>query len=146
MDKIDIDIQLESDHDNIPTEKNLIAWAKLALERDAAEITIRIVDDEESSYLNKHYRNKSGPTNVLSFPLKIPFDNKLHGDIVICAPLISKEATSQNKLVQHHWAHITIHGILHLQGYDHIQQSDAKIMEQREITILSTLGIPNPYD
>ena len=97
--------------------------------------------------LNKQYRHKIGPTNILSFPIEVPegIDLNLLGDLVICAPLLEKEALEQNKPFMSHWAHIIVHGILHLLGYDHIDDDEAEIMENKEIKILSTLNIENPY-
>jgi probable rRNA maturation factor len=144
---IEIDIQIESSEDDIPPPAELISWTHAALETDAAEITIRIVDEAESALLNLQYRSKTGPTNVLSFPMSSPHQDKLLlGDIIICAPLVAKEAREQDKPCHEHWAHLTIHGILHLQGYDHQNEQDATRMEAQEISILSCLGIPNPYD
>ena len=111
------------------------------------EIVVRIVDVKESTELNEIYRLKSGPTNILSFPVEIPEEIELNllGDLVICAPVLEKEALDQNKALQDHWAHIVIHGVLHLLGYDHIEDDEAELMETKEITILSHLGIKNPY-
>jgi probable rRNA maturation factor len=108
---------------------------------------IRLVDDQESAELNQQYRHKQGPTNILSFPFEAPdgFDTDLLGDLVICTPLIALEAQQQNKQLFDHWAHITIHGVLHLLGYDHIDDAEAEEMEALEIKILSRLNINNPY-
>ncbi len=143
---IQVDIQIKSDQENIPSKKELIEWTKAALERRMAEITICIVDEDESAYLNKTYRNKKGSTNVLSFPLSSLHDDTiLLGDIVICAPIASKEANAQHISVKAHWAHLVVHGTLHLQGFDHIKEDDAKIMEAKEVLLLSALGFSNPY-
>ena len=113
------------------------------------EVVIRIVDEQESAQLNQQYRHISGPTNILSFPVEIPADvpleHDLLGDLVICAPVLQKEALSQNKSLHDHWAHIVIHGVLHLLGYDHIDEEDAAQMELREIKILEKFKIKNPY-
>lgn len=111
------------------------------------ELTFRLVDEAESAELNETYRHKQGPTNVLSFPTEaIPgIDWFYLGDIVMCAPLVLKEAAAQNKIPSAHWAHLTIHGILHLLGFDHIEEQDAIIMEGLEIELLSKMGLPNPY-
>ncbi|MEY3932998.1 MAG: putative metal-dependent hydrolase, partial [Pseudomonadota bacterium] len=108
-----------------------------------AEITIRIVDNDESINLNNIYRKKKSPTNVLSFLV----DDEVHliGDIVLCAPVIEKEALEQSKKIEAHYAHLIIHGALHLYGYDHENKKDADIMEAKEIKILTKLGYKNPY-
>lgn len=147
MNSIKIEVQIASTEKEIPPSSDLISWSKAALEKDEVEITIRIVDEEESATLNKAYRNKIGPTNVLSFPMSSAHDpNLLLGDIIICAPLVRKEAEEQSKTITAHFAHLMVHGTLHLQGYDHLDEGDAKIMEQREIDILSQFGISNPYE
>jgi probable rRNA maturation factor len=146
MDSLEVDIQTQSSHQDIPTPDELIKWTKAALAMDKAEIAIRIVDVEEMTKLNSTYRKKQGATNVLSFPFTSPFSGGvLLGDIIVCAPLISQEAKEQKKSLRAHWAHLIVHGTLHLQGYDHIEREDAKIMAAKEIEILSKLGIPNPY-
>lgn len=112
------------------------------------ELCIRIIDEPESAELNQTYRQKSGPTNVLSFPAEIPEHVHWHylGDLAICAPLVVKEASQQQKPVLAHWAHLTVHGVLHLMGYDHIDVEDAAVMEALEIRILQRLKIANPYE
>ncbi len=111
------------------------------------EICIKIVDQAESRDLNKTYRQKDKPTNVLSFPSEIPdFVVSTHlGDLAICAPIVEQEARDQNKAIIDHWAHLTIHGCLHLLGYDHIEDTEAEAMEALEIELLDKLGISNPY-
>ena len=132
-----------------PTDTEIQHWVDTALTDypDDTEIVVRIVDVKESTELNEIYRLKSGPTNILSFPVEIPEEIELNllGDLVICAPVLEKEALDQNKALQDHWAHIVIHGVLHLLGYDHIEDDEAELMEAKEITILSHLGIKNPY-
>jgi probable rRNA maturation factor len=108
-----------------------------------AEITIRIVDNDESINLNNIYRKKKSPTNVLSF--LVDDEVRLIGDIVLCAPVIQKEALEQSKKLEAHYAHLIIHGALHLYGYDHENKKDADIMEAKEIKILTKLGYKNPY-
>jgi len=111
------------------------------------ELSIRIVDENESAELNRRYRNKTGSTNVLSFPAELPenLNLPLLGDLVICAPVVSKEAQQQGKSELAHWAHMVIHGTLHLLGYDHQNDEQANIMEGHEISILNSLGFSNPY-
>lgn len=149
MNYLDIQIATESIH--YPSEEQFQQWvdAALAGREEDAEITIRLVDEAESAELNWQYRHKLGPTNILSFPFEEPDDLELElgllGDLVICVPLITQEAMQQRKQILHHWAHITVHGVLHLLGYDHIDENDAEQMEALEIEILSKLNIANPY-
>lgn len=111
------------------------------------ELSLKISDIPEMTKLNQRFRDRSGPTNVLSFPAELPDDIEcaLLGDIVICAPLVQKEAREQGKTSQCHWAHLTIHGVLHLLGYDHHNDDTAQVMENLEIQILEQLGCPDPY-
>lgn len=143
-------LQNKSRSKTVPSRNAFQRWINCALAQFKmdSEITIRIVDTAESAKLNKTYRNKAGATNILSFPFEAPPDIQLPilGDLVICAPLIFKEAKEQNKPLLAHWAHITIHGALHLLGYDHIKNKDAKIMENLEIKLLKQLGYKNPYE
>ncbi|MBV1871648.1 MAG: rRNA maturation RNase YbeY, partial [Gammaproteobacteria bacterium] len=137
--------------DNAPSAQQFGKWAELAAaapfnqHNDEQELTIRIVDDNESQTLNRTYRNKDKPTNVLSFAYEQTpeFHVPLLGDLVICAPVVIHEANVQGKQVETHWAHMTIHGVLHLLGYDHIQQQDAEKMEQLEVTLMEKLGYAN---
>lgn len=130
-----------------PPLRAIRAWAIAAAEREDREVLIRIVDTEESAALNEKYRGKTGPTNVLSFPFAVPpgIPNRLLGDLVICAPVVEREAREQGKSAEAHWAHMVVHGMLHLQGYDHVEEREAEIMEAREVEILSRLGVENPY-
>lgn len=145
-------LQLVSEITELPSRWRFQRWIKAALEHAKKstdiEITLRIVDEEESAELNETHRHKKGPTNVLSFPYeKVPgMDWNYLGDIVICAPVVLKEAEQQNKSPLAHWAHLTVHGALHLYGYDHIEEKDAVIMEGLEIAILNKLKFANPYD
>jgi len=132
-----------------PDEQQIQLWVDTALEeieRDT-EIVVRIVDESESAELNEQYRHKQGATNILSFPVEIPegIDLNLLGDLVICAPVLEQEALQQNKILAHHWAHIIMHGVLHLLGYDHLDDQQAEKMESKEIALLQKLNIPNPY-
>jgi probable rRNA maturation factor len=135
----------------VPKSSLLRKWAKIALslKRDSADITLRIVDIEEMTALNTTYRHKSGPTNVLSFafdaPKEINLCTSFLGDIIICAPVVNREAEEQNKKSEAHWAHMVVHGIFHLLGYDHEQDSEALIMESLEAEVMHTLGFDNPY-
>ena len=144
-----IDIENVSGIDSIPDEKSMIKWAKLALEKKHknAEVCLRIVDIDEGQYLNKEWRNKDTATNVLSFPVGETIEQapNLLGDIVICAPIVEQEAEQQQKDSDAHWAHLIIHGILHLQGYDHMTDEEAAVMENKEIQILKETGYANPY-
>lgn len=149
--KYKIDLQVISTDKHIPNQFQLQRWVNTALDgrMDSAELCIRIVDELESKTLNKHYRSKDTPTNVLSFPSDLPDDVELQhpllGDLIICAPIVAKEAKQQQKAVDAHWAHMVIHGSLHLLGFDHIKDDEAEIMEAIEIELLATLGYPNPY-
>jgi len=132
-----------------PTEEQFQSWVDAALAdyRKDAELVIRIVDEQESAELNQQYRHKQGPTNILSFPIELPdgVELDLLGDLVVCAPVLEREALQQHKALIDHWAHIIVHGVLHLLGYDHIEDSDAEQMEALEIAILNKLNIKNPY-
>lgn len=146
---ISIDIQMACSSEEAPDEDSMQRWASAALrdERETAELSVRIVDTHESAELNQQYRGKSGPTNVLSFPFDAvtPEPLPILGDLVICAPVVAAEAAQQRKSSQAHWAHMTVHGVLHLLGYDHISDSDAELMEGLETEILLGLGFPAPY-
>jgi probable rRNA maturation factor len=146
----DIEIQTVFSSPEQPSAEQIQLWVDTALadiEHDT-EIVVRIVDEQESAELNQQYRHKQGATNILSFPVEIPegIDLNLLGDLVICAPVLAKEAHQQNKSIEHHWAHILIHGVLHLLGYDHLDDEQAEEMENKEIALLQKLNIPNPYE
>ncbi|MEW5680859.1 MAG: rRNA maturation RNase YbeY [Pseudomonadota bacterium] len=146
---ITLDLQLVSSAGNLPTETQILQWLEAAIlpfQADA-EVTVRIVDNEESQQLNHDYRGKDKPTNVLSFPFQCPpgIELPLLGDLVICAPVVAAEAAEQQKSLQAHWAHMVVHGSLHLLGFDHINDDDAEQMEAEEVTILQQLGFTNPY-
>lgn len=134
---------------HLPTPADFRTWAQSILQerRDSLELTIRVVDEAESAALNAQYRGKQGPTNVLSFGFDAPpgVDVPLLGDLVICAPVVVREALEQGKPGQAHWAHMTIHGVLHLLGYDHQTPEQAQIMEALEIAALADLGYADPY-
>ena len=139
-----LSVQFASDADALPGRAQVRRWVAAALEH-AAEITVRIVDAEEAQALNRDYRDKAYVPNVLTFEYGEISPGILGGDVVICAPVVEREAREQGKPAKHHYAHMTIHGVLHLQGYDHIDPAEAEIMESREIAILKQFHIPNPY-
>ncbi len=125
-----------------PSAGQLRKWARAARGRAQGEVTVRIVGPAESRTLNRRYRKQDQPTNVLSFPYEDP---GLLGDVVICAAVVDREAREQGKRRAAHWAHMVVHGVLHLRGYDHIRPADASVMEGRERAILSRLSFPDPY-
>lgn len=147
---IKVDVQYALPEEGLPRPDEFERWAQAALpgRRRQAELTIRIVDEEEGTRLNETYRHRSGPTNVLSFS----FEPSLHlvgqdylGDLVICAPVVAHEAREQGKDPHSHWAHMVVHGALHLLGHDHADDDQAQAMEVLEAGILARLGYPDPY-
>ncbi len=147
---IELDYQVATDRPGLPEDAEVLAWVSAALagRREEAELTVRVVGEAESAELNGRYRGKRGPTNVLSFPFEAPpgVDLPLLGDLVVCAPVVAREAADQNKPEEAHWAHMVVHGCLHLLGYDHIGEEQAEAMERLETDILAGLGYPNPYE
>lgn len=146
---VDLEVQRATTWSPLPSDDQFRLWVRTALQgRVPAELTIRIVDREEARRLNHQYRGQDRPTNVLSFPADLPGEIGLSllGDILICAPQVAEEALAQGKPELAHWAHLTIHGVLHLLGYDHQQAAEAAAMEAIEIALLESLGIPNPYE
>lgn len=144
------EIQHVSSDKNVPDDELFQRWSSLVLTSlgQAGSIVIRLVDEAESRQLNQQYRDKDSSTNVLSFPFEAPEqveDNHL-GDLVICVQVVNREAAEQAKPAGWHWAHMVVHGILHLLGYDHIDEQDALEMEQQEIRLLKQLDINNPYE
>ncbi len=142
-------IQIACDHPHLPKPEQLTTWAEACGNvAPDTEVVLRIVDASESAELNQTWRHKDGPTNVLSFPFTVPAGVPVNilGDIVLCAERVEQEARDQGKSLEAHWAHLVIHGMLHLQGYDHVDEAEALAMEQREIAILDTLGFSNPYE
>lgn len=133
----------------LPRPASIEEWARAGLAgagAGLAEVTVRLVDEPESAALNRRYRGKHGATNVLSFSYDLARGARgLAGDLVICAPVVAREARAQGKPVRAHWAHMVVHGIMHLRGYDHIHPADAQVMEALEIRALKRLGIPDPY-
>lgn len=147
-----IDRQVANDikDSDLPSENDLKQWLSAVLKSQLdnhKEITLRFVSEEESKQLNSQYRDKNTPTNVLSFPFESPpeLNLPLLGDLVICKPVIEREALEQGKALLHHYAHMVIHGCLHLYGYDHIKDAEAEVMETLEIDLLSHLNIDDPY-
>ncbi len=147
--KANVNVQIASRAHGLPSAAQLKVWAKAALSgmEGVPELTVRVVDEAESAELNRTFRRVSGPTNVLSFPFEppSPVQMSLLGDVVICAPVVEMEAQEQNKIVDAHWAHMVIHGTLHLMGYDHENDVDAARMESEERRILAGLGFSDPY-
>ena len=147
-----IDIQNPENYTTLPTEGDLLHWAQAAWQGEGeAGVVVRIVGEAESQEMNCAYRGKDYPTNVLSFPYDAPpipleeGETEYLGDLVICLPVMEREAAEQGKTATQHWAHLLIHGLLHLQGYDHITDVEAEEMEALETQILGTLGFPDPY-
>jgi probable rRNA maturation factor len=144
-----LDLQVATEATNIPTEAELQRYLEAAVKpfQTEAEVTIRLVDEAESQQLNFDYRHKDKPTNVLSFPFQAPpgIELPLLGDLVICVQVVAQEALEQNKTLEAHWAHMVVHGCLHLLGFDHINDTDAEEMEAEEVQILQELGFADPY-
>jgi probable rRNA maturation factor len=139
---LSLSVQYASDAKTLPTRSQLRRWVKIALEQDV-QIALRIVDELEGRALNLGYRHKDYATNVLTF---VYDDNEpLYGDIVICAPVVAREAREQGKELLAHYAHLTLHAVLHLQGYDHERKRDATRMEARETALMLKLRYPAPY-
>ena len=160
---VELEVQNPNNFDTLPSKTDCQTWVAAAVQAQGEDLSVvmRIVDEEESAALNNSYRQKKGPTNVLSFPFDEPSllgvsgiqeipellnEPKHLGDLVICESLVRKEAAQQNKSKLAHWAHLIVHGTLHLQGFDHNNDDEALEMESLEIEILNTLGFDNPYD
>ncbi|MFP6837103.1 MAG: rRNA maturation RNase YbeY [Pseudomonadales bacterium] len=143
-------VQIASALDEIPQAREIQIWADTALEEvvdgEPPDLCIRVVDSEESLALNARFRGVDEPTNVLSFPAQVdlPGEN-IYGDVVICASVVCSEAADQGKSVCDHYAHMVVHGVLHLAGYDHEHNKDAELMEALEIKILERVGVADPY-
>ena len=140
--KLELAVQYAVKPENVPTRAQFKKWASAALEEDA-EVALRIVGEAEGRELNRDYRGKDYATNVLTFPLTD--DPILMGDIVLCHVVVEKEALEQNKLLEAHYAHLVVHGMLHMQGYDHETDDEAEVMEARETQIVTELGYADPY-
>ena len=151
MNAIVIDRQAAIDEPTLPTLEQLTLWVGCVFahhpDDERKELTIRFVDEQESQALNRDYRGKDKPTNVLSFPFENPpgMTLPLLGDLIICHAVVLNEADEQQKPLAHHYAHMVVHGTLHLMGYDHIEDQEAEEMEQLERTLLAELEIPDPY-
>ncbi|WP_130538029.1 rRNA maturation RNase YbeY [Thiomicrorhabdus indica] len=154
---LSVDLQWGIEPLSIPDVGQCHKWVRAALQGELAyqvvEMTVRVVDEVESQELNRDYRGKDSPTNVLSFEFEQPMglvelgeELPYLGDLVICAAVVEREAKEQNKSLEAHWAHMMVHGTLHLQGYDHIEEKDAQEMEALEIKIMQKLGFDNPYE
>ena len=148
--KLRLSVQYGVARAGLPAEPALRRWAHAALKglrRRRMALGMRIVGNAESAALNARFRRKSYPTNVLSFPFEAPPGTRsdILGDLVICAPVVRREAHTQRKPVNAHWAHMVVHGILHLRGFDHRKRQDAAVMEKMEIRLLKELGYANPY-
>lgn len=155
MATLDLVVQNDDAIGNVPEETQILNWAQAAINRagtallhhDPYEFTVRVIGLEESQGLNHDYRGKDYPTNVLSFPFEAPadVDVAILGDLAICAPIVANEAQEQGKSLTAHWAHMVIHGTLHLLGFDHIDDDEAEQMEALETELLAGFGFPNPY-
>ena len=151
--QIELEIQRETTVSDLPDDDHFQLWVETALEGRSigGNLTIRIVDELEAQRFNRDYRSRDYPTNILSFPAELPeglpaeVRQSQLGDLLICAPVVTREANAQLRAVNDHWAHLTIHGVLHLLGYDHQQSIDAGIMESEETAMLAKLGISDPY-
>jgi probable rRNA maturation factor len=149
-----VDVQIATDTAGIPASASIREWVRQALDetdpdRDV-DVSVRIVDEDEMQALNRDYRDQDKPTNVLAFPagddgFVPPGERPLLGDIVVCAGVVAREADEQGKSLEHHWAHMLVHGTLHLLGHDHMSEQEAESMEALERRILSSFGIADPY-
>ena len=147
---MDINLDVQRAVSALPTDEDLLKWVQETLNVENhgdAELTIRFVDENESAELNQQYRHKTGSTNVLSFPFEAPAEVELNllGDLIICSDIVKQQANEQKKEELAHWAHMVVHGTLHLLDYDHLTDAEADVMEVKEIKILSQLGYSDPY-
>lgn len=145
-----VDVQIACENEQgLPSDDQLQAWFEQAVRAalPQAEVTIRIVDEGESQSLNRDYRGKDKPTNVLSFPFDAPpgVEIDLLGDLIVCRQVVEQEAQQQGKALMDHWAHMVVHGSLHLLGYDHIEDDEAEQMEALERELLAAMGVSDPY-
>lgn len=143
-----VEVQLAaSEQAELPREAQFAQWVELALQNEDGELCLRVVDAEEGLALNRDWRGRTSATNVLSFPSDLSVPGLRHlGDVVVCAPVVLREAAEQGKRAVDHFAHLTIHGVLHLRGFDHIEPIDAQVMERLEVELLNDIGLPNPYE
>ncbi|MEM1411077.1 MAG: rRNA maturation RNase YbeY [Pseudomonadota bacterium] len=148
---LELDVLRDSDAPDLPGDEDFERWVRRTLADRPVSLVLRIVDAAEGQRLNHEFRGKDGPTNVLSFPAELPEEVVRElplaplGDIVLCAPVVADEAKAQGKSAAHHWAHLTVHGVLHLLGHDHQAPVEAEAMEALERRLLAGLGIPDPY-
>ncbi|CAM3653943.1 rRNA maturation RNase YbeY [Vibrio aquimaris] len=147
---IELDLQIAvKEETGLPSFEDILLWLTSTVDKfqSQAEVTVRIVDDSESHQLNREYRGKDKPTNVLSFPFEAPIgiEMDLLGDLVICKQVVEQEAKEQSKPLMAHWAHMVVHGSLHLLGYDHIEDEEAEEMESLETEIMQSMGFDDPY-
>ncbi|KFK95169.1 MULTISPECIES: rRNA maturation RNase YbeY [unclassified Serratia (in: enterobacteria)] len=150
MSQVILDLQIAcADSQGLPDEATFQRWLENVLPQfqEEAEVTIRLVDEAESNELNLTYRGKDKPTNVLSFPFEAPpgIELPLLGDLIICRQVVEQEAIEQQKTLEAHWAHMVVHGSLHLLGYDHLEDDEAEEMESLETEIMQGMGYPDPY-
>ena len=143
-----VDVQYAVGREGLPAESAIVRWVQAASPGPDAEVVVRIVDIPEIARLNASYRGRTGPTNVLSFTFDPPpgIPNLLLGDVVVCAPVVAEQARDQGKALMAHWAHMVVHGVLHLRGFDHQTEAEAQCMETLEKQILGQLGYDNPYE
>lgn len=145
---IELSVSDDVNNLNLPSEKNFQHWAQSSYAgNDEVVASLQIVSSDEMQILNRDYRGKDKPTNVLSFPMELPEEVGINilGDLALCDEVIESEAEEQGKQVEAHWAHMVVHGMLHLQGYDHIGDEEANVMETKEIEIMKALGFEDPY-
>ena len=152
--RLDVEVTYAARRPWVPRRAQFLRWAEAALatatlsrRAGAVELSVRIVGAARSRSLNAHYRQRDKSTNVLSFAGVGPMPDGVNhlGELVICAPVVAREAMSQGKAAEFHWAHMTVHGVLHLLGFDHERAAEARKMEAKEVQILDRLGFSNPY-
>jgi len=145
---IELSVSDDVNKEKLPSEESFQYWAQASYSGDDEVVaSLQIVDSDEMQNLNKNYRGKDEPTNVLSFPMELPEEVGINilGDLALCDEVIETEAKQQAKTSEAHWAHMIVHGMLHLQAYDHVEDDEAEVMEAKEIEIMKILGFENPY-